>query len=144
MGGDLKAQVAALIRASRTGRGMTQEDLADRANLSVQSISALETAKYLPALDTLVDLVEILGLDVTDVITASKLPEHRLVQEAKSKSLLRRLDDDLLLVAVRQIEVLVQHAERAGRATRPTAGSAKKYRPASRCLPSFNSHGGTA
>lgn len=115
MGGDLKAQVAALIRASRTGRGMTQEDLADRANLSVQSISALETAKYLPALDTLVDLVEILGLDVTDVIAASKLPEHRLIQEAKAKSLLRRLDDDLLLVAVRQIEVLVQHAERAGK-----------------------------
>ncbi|MBP2296613.1 DNA-binding XRE family transcriptional regulator [Azospirillum rugosum] len=105
---------------------MTQEDLADRANLSVQSISALENAKYLPALDTLVDLVEILGLDVTDVVSPSQVPEHRLAQEAKAKSLLRRLDADLLLVAVRQLEALVEHAERAGRATRPTAGSAKK------------------
>ncbi|AIB12255.1 hypothetical protein ABAZ39_09620 [Azospirillum argentinense] len=112
MAEDLKAQVAALIRASRTGRGMTQEDLADRANLSVQSISALENAKYLPALDTLVDLVEILGLDVTDVVSPSHVPERRLVQEAKAKSLFRRLDDDLLLVAIRQIEALVEHAER--------------------------------
>ncbi|MDQ2106473.1 helix-turn-helix transcriptional regulator [Azospirillum isscasi] len=115
MVGDLKAQVAALIRASRTGRGMTQEDLADRANLSVQSISALENAKYLPALDTLVDLVEILGLDVTDVVSPTHVPGHRLTQEAKAKSLLRRLDDDLLLVAVRQIEALVEHAERSGK-----------------------------
>jgi DNA-binding XRE family transcriptional regulator len=91
---------------------MTQEDLADRANLSVQSISALENAKYLPALDTLVDLVEILGLDVTEVVSQSHVPEHRLSQEAKAKSLLRRLDDDLLLVAVRQLEALVEHAER--------------------------------
>lgn len=113
MGGELKAQMAALIRASRTGHGMTQEDLADRANLSVQSVSALENAKYLPSLDTLVDLVEILGLDVTDVVSPSHVPEHRLAQEAKAKSLLRRLDDDLLLVAVRQLEALVEHAERA-------------------------------
>ncbi|MGR0189137.1 MULTISPECIES: helix-turn-helix transcriptional regulator [Azospirillum] len=115
MGGDLKAQVAALIRASRTGRGMTQEDLADRANLSVQSVSALENAKYLPSFDTLVDLVEILGLDVTDLMSGSNLSESRLVQEAKAKSLLRRLDDDLLLVAIRQIEALVEHAERVGK-----------------------------
>ncbi|MFP5513742.1 MAG: helix-turn-helix transcriptional regulator [Alphaproteobacteria bacterium] len=115
MAGDLKAQVASLIKASRTGHGMTQEDLADRANLSVQSISALENAKYLPALDTLADLVEILGLDVTDVVTTTKLPEYRLAQEAKAKSLLRRLDDDLLLVAVRQLEALVEHTERAGK-----------------------------
>ncbi|NYZ11614.1 helix-turn-helix transcriptional regulator [Azospirillum sp. RWY-5-1] len=120
MAGDLKTQVAALIRASRTGRGLTQEDLADRANLSVQSISALENAKYLPALDTLVNLVEILGLDIADVISTSHVPEHRLIQETKAKLLFHRLDDDLLLVAVRQLEALVEHAERTGKSRKKT------------------------
>ena len=123
MGGDLKTQVAALIRASRTGHGMTQEDLADRANLSVQSISALENAKYLPALDTLVTLIEILGLDVSDLLSASKLPENRLAQEARAKSLLRRLDDDLLMVAIRQVETLVEHGERTRKRSTPSSGS---------------------
>lgn len=123
MGGDLKTQVAALIRASRTGHGMTQEDLADRANLSVQSISALENAKYLPALDTLVNLVEILGIDVANILTASTLPEHRVAQEAKAKSLFRRLPDDLLLVAVRQIEALLEHAERRPQQRKRPTGS---------------------
>ena len=115
MVGDLKTQMASLIRAGRVGRGMTQEDLADRANLSVQSISALENAKYLPALDTLVDLVDILGLDVTDVVAPSKVSAHRLTQEAKVKSLLRRLDDDLVMVAVQQLEVLTEFSEKKKR-----------------------------
>lgn len=110
---DLRSQVASVIKANRTAKGMTQEDLADQANLSVQSISALENAKYLPAFDTLVTLIEILGIDITDIVTASSRSQSRIAQETKAKALLHQLDDNLLLVAIQHMESLIAYAKRA-------------------------------
>lgn len=108
---DLKTRVAGWIRSSRINRGMTQEELADRIGLSVQSVSAIENAKNLPALDTMVTLAEVLGLDLTEALGKHPLRPGEL----KVRSFVQRLDDDTLGLAVRQIETLVEHSERMAR-----------------------------
>jgi transcriptional regulator with XRE-family HTH domain len=105
---------------------MTQEDLADRAGLSVQSVSALENAKNYPALDTLVILSDILGFDIADVVSDPQKSESRFALETKAKSLLGRLDEDLLVLAVHQIEALFDHAKRTGRTATRTSSPTKK------------------
>lgn len=115
---DLKARVAALVKASRTGKGITQEELAGRVDLSVQSISAIENGKNLPALDTVLDLVEVLGFEISDLSHGKPQPEHRVNLEMKARALIRRLDDGSLLLAIRQLEALVDYADRPDRQSR--------------------------
>ena len=52
------------IRRLRLQRGLTQEELADRCELSKSFISLLERDLTSPSLDTLSDLLEILGSDL--------------------------------------------------------------------------------
>ncbi|MCG5240960.1 helix-turn-helix transcriptional regulator [Azospirillum doebereinerae] len=91
---------------------MTQEELADRIGLSVQSVSAIENARNLPGLDTMVVLADVLGLDLVETLGKPNRPQHRMGAELKVQSLIQRLDDDSLGLAVRQLEILVEHSER--------------------------------
>ena len=52
------------IRRLRLQRGLTQEELADRCELSKSFISLLERDLTSPSLDTLSDLLETLGSDL--------------------------------------------------------------------------------
>ena len=52
------------LRRLRLQRGLTQEELADRCELSKSFISLLERDLTSPSLDTLSDLLEILGTDL--------------------------------------------------------------------------------
>ena len=52
------------IRRLRLQRGLTQEELADRCELSKSFISLLERDLTSPSLDTLADLLETLGCDL--------------------------------------------------------------------------------
>ena len=53
------------IRRIRLRRGLTQEELADRCELSKGFISLLERDLTSPSLDTLADILESLGTDLT-------------------------------------------------------------------------------
>ena len=53
------------IRRMRLQRGLTQEELADRCELSKGFISLLERDLTSPSLDTLADILESLGTDLT-------------------------------------------------------------------------------
>lgn len=59
------------IRRIRLQRGLTQEELADRCELSKGFISLLERDLTSPSLDTLADLLESLGTDLTSFFAKS-------------------------------------------------------------------------
>ena len=57
-------QIGDKLRRLRLQRGLTQEELADRCELSKSFISLLERDLTSPSLDTLADLLESLGSDL--------------------------------------------------------------------------------
>ncbi|MBQ2412930.1 MAG: helix-turn-helix transcriptional regulator [Anaerotignum sp.] len=57
-------EIGQKIKRLRLQRGLTQEELADRCELSKGFISLLERDLTSPALSTLVDILECLGTDL--------------------------------------------------------------------------------
>ena len=58
--------IGAKIRALRIKHGLTQEELANRTELSKGFISQLESDQTSPSIATLVDILECLGSDLQD------------------------------------------------------------------------------
>lgn len=64
------------IAAARKRKGWTQEDLAEKLNVSVAAASAWETGKNLPDRDHLLDLAKVLGVSLEEL--AEERPEYGL------------------------------------------------------------------
>ena len=62
------ASVGTHIRRIRTERHMTQEQLAEKLFVTRQAISAWETGRAQPDVETLEQIAEALGVEVTEVI----------------------------------------------------------------------------
>lgn len=69
---------AEALVAERKRAGMTQEDLAERANVSVRFISFLETGKRQPSLSALAAVSTGLGITMTAMITSAERRYLRL------------------------------------------------------------------
>lgn len=59
-----------LLRQLRAARGMTQADLADRLNVSRQTIIAIETERYDPSLPLAFSIARVFGLKIEEIFTA--------------------------------------------------------------------------
>ena len=57
------------VKDLRIQKGLTQEELADRAELSKGFISQLERDLTSPSISTLVDILQCLGTDLSDFFT---------------------------------------------------------------------------
>ncbi len=68
----LRAQVGALVRHHRERAGLTQTELADRANKSLETIGKVERGAVAPSFDTLAELAEVLGVPVRDFFGAGE------------------------------------------------------------------------
>lgn len=55
------------IRDGRRAKGLTQSDVANRLNVSVQAVSQWESGRTAPSADKLVALSEVIGLDLSTV-----------------------------------------------------------------------------
>lgn len=63
------AEFGKVVRAARRERGLTQELLAEKANLHVNSISFLERGLTPPALDTICAIADALEVSVSSLMT---------------------------------------------------------------------------
>jgi putative transcriptional regulator len=59
------------LKALRADRGWSQVDLADRLEVSRQSVIAIETGRYDPSLPLAFKIAELFGLTIEDVFTSS-------------------------------------------------------------------------
>ena len=59
-----------LLRQLRTERGLTQADLADRLNVSRQTVNAIETERYDPSLPLAFAIAKLFKLRVEDIFSA--------------------------------------------------------------------------
>ena len=55
------------VRALREARGLTQQQLGERVNVSRQAINAIETGKYDPSIWLAYDLAQFFGLAIEKI-----------------------------------------------------------------------------
>lgn len=58
------------LKALRAERGWSQADLADRLDVSRQSVIAIETGRYDPSLPLAFKITELFGLAIEEVFTS--------------------------------------------------------------------------
>lgn len=59
---------ARVLRQHRLAAGLSQEELAHRAELSMRYVSLLESRKHMPSLDTMHGLARGLEMSLTDLV----------------------------------------------------------------------------
>lgn len=64
---DLKTKFGKRLKALRNQKGITQEQLADKAGLTVESISNIERGIFGPKFDNLEKISKILGVQVKEL-----------------------------------------------------------------------------
>lgn len=77
------ASVGTHIRRIRTERRMTQEQLAEKLYVTRQAVSAWETGKAQPDVETLAQIAEALGVEVTEVIYG--VPQSQNLRKLKRR-----------------------------------------------------------
>jgi transcriptional regulator with XRE-family HTH domain len=94
-----------LVRTLRTARGLSQEGLAERANLSRDTITRLETAAFSPSLETLNRLVAGLDSSLSTLFAAFEGSDDAMARDILGMA--RRMDGVELVIAVRVLSMLV-------------------------------------
>lgn len=70
---DLRARRQAFghrMRALRSGLGLTQEQLAERAGFDRKSVNRMENGEYSPSLDRVFVIADALGVEVAELFVA--------------------------------------------------------------------------
>lgn len=65
---DTKATISDKVKELRKSRGLLQQQLADRAGVSMQTISNLENGRHVPDTSTLLKIAEALDVSLGDLI----------------------------------------------------------------------------
>lgn len=109
---ELKNHIAAVIRAARKARNMTQEEVAERIGRTPESLSNLERGQAAPSIETVISLCDVLDIKIENLLSVrknekSRTPEGiRVSQEIHQ--LIDRLDDTALSLAKEQIESVLR------------------------------------
>lgn len=113
MTAELRQAIAARLKAARLRAGLSQEALATSVKRTPESISNIERAQQLPALDTLLELAEVLELPPLELLslptkTAAKrkVSAQRALAEAQIAEVTRGLSDTAVSIALEQIRAL--------------------------------------
>ena len=100
----LKSQLGANIAAYRKSSGLTQAKLAERLNYSDKAVSKWERGESMPDVLTLVQLAELFGTKVDDLIRdPNEIPEHtegpieHAMETAVEKTLKRKANKRVIL-----------------------------------------------
>ncbi|WP_434617396.1 helix-turn-helix transcriptional regulator [Azospirillum sp. B2RO_4] len=114
MSDDLKRIVGLRVRGERLARGITQEQLSERIDRTVETVSNLERGKAWPGIDTLLQICDVFQIKISQIFEDddSLHPTSKRVElQAYMRVLLGKLADNDLEIAVRQVEVLVDRRQ---------------------------------
>lgn len=121
MSEDLKRIVGLRIRGERIARGITQEQLSECIDRTVETVSNLERGRAWPGIDTLLQICNVFHISIAQLFEDEDVshPSRRRVElQARMKNLMSILADDDLAIAVRQVEALADGRRYSGVATR--------------------------
>ena len=75
---DIKEVLAANIKENRRKKGLTQEKLAELANMSLNYLAILELARKFPSGEMLERLAEVLEINPHELFNAAPSPQNEL------------------------------------------------------------------
>ena len=90
--------LAEKILSLRTARGMSQDDLAEKLEVSRQSVSKWETAQSTPDLDKIIKLADLFGTTVDQLVREGERPQPPEPPEAKVIYVERERKEELSLI----------------------------------------------
>lgn len=98
------------MRALRRERNLTQEQLAERANVHPTYVTRIEGGRSLPALDVLARLAAALGVSTIDLVRVIEEPERAADAERIRQEIGRLLDgaSQQQLALIRDFAALVR------------------------------------
>jgi transcriptional regulator with XRE-family HTH domain len=107
---ELLLAIAEHIRTRRKALGLTQEELAERANLSTNYIARLEIAMNAPSLPALSRLAEALQVDIGGLVTLGQTFSHsdRIESVAQMMECLEEQEEKLLVGQIRCMVELIK------------------------------------
>ena len=112
---ELERAIGARVKLARTKMKITQEQLAEKVEKSVETISNIERGLVLPAIDTLLQIASALQVDITNLIGDSKytgLSKHRsqkrIELEARLQSITSSMNDYKLEMFVKIGGIIVE------------------------------------
>lgn len=110
------------IRKIRTQNKLRQEDVAERANLSVNYVGAVERGERLPSLETFITILNAIGASA-DVVLSDVLENGYEVKNSILADKLKSLGKDELLRVYEVLDALLKHSKQFETAT-PIEGAA--------------------
>lgn len=78
---ELKSLFGANVRAIRKNYQLTQEKLAELIGIEPANVSKMENGTHFPSLKTFVRLVDVLGLDISNLFTANYTRENKAFEK---------------------------------------------------------------
>jgi transcriptional regulator with XRE-family HTH domain len=111
----LVRQVRARLRELRQERGLTQEQLCERAGVSLDLVNRVEGGKRTPGLATLARLAAALGVSVVDLLGDERPPpvSSQAAAVRRVAALLERQPDAVVAAAERVISEFVRAVQAA-------------------------------
>ncbi len=99
-----------ILREIRRVKGMTQEELAQKAGRSVDAVSQWERAVNWPTFDTLIRLSSALEVPVRIFFEQAETPrsDQRLKMEVEARLLIEGMSDRDLSIAIEQLRPLTR------------------------------------
>ncbi len=109
---EIVQRFASRLRELRRTRGMTQKELAERAELTVTYLSRLESAGAAPGIDLVARLATALGATIHDLLPLADPPDTRAVLREQAERLVgtvtKSADQDALALLNQLLALLAE------------------------------------
>lgn len=103
--------IGANLRKYRVQKKLRQEDVAERANLSVNYVGAVERGERLPSLETFITILNAIGASA-DVVLSEVLENGYEVKNSLLAEKLKSLSKEELTRVYEVLDALLKHANR--------------------------------
>lgn len=104
---NVKQLIGMRIAELRNGKGLTQEHLAGKMEISPKYLSSIERGKENPTLDTLIKLADSLGVNIEDIFRFIQI-EDSGKRKSLVTALVNKADVDQLKLAYKILSAIIR------------------------------------
>lgn len=97
------------IKSARIARRMSQEDLAERAKVSLSCIRAIEDSKHRPSMETFLSIVEALQVSADSLLEGEMSPEYQ--RQPTFEELLKDISEHDAAMIRKALDAMLEQAK---------------------------------